>query len=263
MISLKKIQKWMKDNKIDIFIISHNDEFLNEYLADYAERLKWISNFSGSAGRAIIEQQKAYIFIDGRYINQVKQEVDLNLFKIKNLQDYWLFLKQYKKDKKTLALDPKLHSIIEVEKAQKIYKNTNIKLNYLKKNPIDNIWWDQPPLPTSKAFIHDEKYAGESINSKISRVQEILKTNNIDFYLLISLDSIAWLLNLRGEDIKNTPLLFCSIIIPKQGKIELFIDQFKIYHLINLLSDFININSFIELDKYLLSIDLKKKYCNG
>ena len=77
----------MKENNKDIFLINRTDEFLGEYIASYAERLKWISNFSGSAGRAIIEQYKAYIFIDGRYTNQANQEVDLNFFQIKHLQE--------------------------------------------------------------------------------------------------------------------------------------------------------------------------------
>ena len=102
MIAVKKIQKWMQKNNKDIFLINRTDEFLSEYFAPYAERLKWVSNFSGSAGRAIIEQNKAYIFIDGRYTNQANQEVDVNCFEIKHLQDYWTHLQQYKdQNKKT------------------------------------------------------------------------------------------------------------------------------------------------------------------
>ena len=86
MTPIKKIRNWMKENKVNIFLINRTDEFMSEYIADYAERLKWVSNFSGSAGRAIIEEKKAYIFVDGRYTNQVKQEVDINLFEIKHLK---------------------------------------------------------------------------------------------------------------------------------------------------------------------------------
>ena len=78
MIPVEKIQQWMKENSIDFFLINRTDEFLNEYIAPYAERLNWISNFSGSAGRCIIEQDQAIIFIDGRYTAQVYEQVDSN-----------------------------------------------------------------------------------------------------------------------------------------------------------------------------------------
>ena len=94
----------MTENNKDIFLINRTDEFLSESIASYAERLKWISNFSGSAGRAIIEQDKAYIFIDGRYIDQANQEVNVNFFQIKHLQNYWSHLQQYKNYKKIIIL---------------------------------------------------------------------------------------------------------------------------------------------------------------
>ena len=258
MIPLKKIQKWMKENNKDIFLINRTDEFLNEYIAKYAERLSWISNFSGSAGRAIIEQHKAYIFVDGRYTNQANEEVDINLFQIKHLQSYWLHLKEYKLQNKILSLDPLLHSVKEIEKMQILFDGSQVKLFFLDKNPIDTLWVDQPLRPQSKAFIHQEKFSGENSINKINRIQKILQTKFIDFYLLSSLDSIAWLLNLRGDDIEYTPLLCCYIIIPKNGKIKLFIDRSKIEDLSEDLHDSTNFYLFEELENYLQSIDIKK-----
>jgi Xaa-Pro aminopeptidase len=258
MVSIKKIQKWMKQNKKDILLINRTDEFLNEYIAPYAERLKWISNFSGSAGKAIIEQDKAYIFIDGRYTEQALQEVDIIFFEIKQLKHYWVHLKKYINQNSIIHVDPLLHSVKEIEKTNSFFFNSKVSLNFLEKNPIDLVWCNKPPPPVSKAFIHEKKYAGESSLNKIIKIQKILKLKLIDFYLLSSLDSIAWLLNLRGNDIKHTPLLLCYVIIPQKGKIELFIDISKIKHLIDGLSDLINFNCFHEIDSYLLSIDLKK-----
>ena len=96
MVPVEKIQHWMKENSIDFFLINRTDEFLNEYIAPYAERLKWISNFSGSAGRCIIEQEQAIIFIDGRYTVQAHEQVDSNYFQIKHLKNYWTSLKKTK-----------------------------------------------------------------------------------------------------------------------------------------------------------------------
>ena len=258
MTPIEKIQKWMNEKNYDIFIINRTDEFLNEYIAGYAERLKWISNFSGSAGRAIIEQKKAYIFIDGRYTNQVKQEVDKKYFEIKHLQDYWMNLKCYKTMNMRIIIDPWLHSVKEIEKIENFFINSKITIKYLEKNPIDMKWNDQPSYPNSKAFLHDNKYAGEDAHNKIKRIQKILISSDTDYYLLSSLDSIAWLLNLRGNDIEFTPLIFCYVIIPSKGKIELFIDQSKIKHLIDDLSNYINFHNVRDLDKYLLSLNIKK-----
>ena len=92
MISLKKIQKWMQKNNKDVFLINRTDEFLSEYIAPYAERLKWISNFSGSAGRTFVLQKEALIFIDGRYTLQAYQQVDSQYFSIEKILDFWKYL---------------------------------------------------------------------------------------------------------------------------------------------------------------------------
>ena len=171
MIPVEKIQQWMKESSIDFFLINRTDEFLSEYIALYAERLNWISNFSGSAGRCIIEQDQAFIFIDGRYTAQAHEQVDSNYFQIKPLKNYWTYLKNIINEKKILALDPKLHSVNEVEKVKKIIDNTKISLRFLEKNPIDIYWKNQPVYPSSSAFIHEDKYAGESSQSKINKIQ--------------------------------------------------------------------------------------------
>jgi len=130
----------MKKNNKDLFIINRTDEFLNEYIAPYAERLKWISNFTGSAGRAIIGTNKAYIFIDGRYTHQAKQEVDSNFFFIKHLKDYWSHLKTYENTSKVMLIDPNLHSVSEIVKLNSIYKDSKVHLNFAKTNPIVKCW---------------------------------------------------------------------------------------------------------------------------
>ncbi len=106
---LQQIQKWMKSNGIDLFLINRTDEFLSEYIAPYAERLKWLSNFSGSAGRTLVLQNKALIFIDGRYTLQAHQQVDSQYFCINNIEYFWMFLKKYIETKSIIGIDPSLH----------------------------------------------------------------------------------------------------------------------------------------------------------
>ena len=109
MSNLSKLQLWMQENNIDIFIVNRTDEFLGEYIAPYAERLKWISNFSGSAGKVVIGQTAATIFVDGRYTIQANEEVDSNNFSIEHLNDFSDWLKHNLHNKYRIALDPQLH----------------------------------------------------------------------------------------------------------------------------------------------------------
>jgi len=258
MISLLKIQKWMEENNKDVLLINRTDEFLSEYIAPYAERLQWLTKFSGSAGRAIIEKNKAYIYVDGRYTNQVKQEVDKNFFEIKHLKEYWTKLEKYKKEKKIIALDESLHSINEVNQLEKIFKFSKCSLSFLERNPIDFFWKDQPKFPNSLAFLHEEKYAGDKTINKIKKIQYKIKQDSIDYYLLNTLDSIAWLLNIRGNDINYTPLICCYVIIPKTGKVELFIEKKKVKKIIYRIDKYVNVNSFKNFKLFINKIKIQK-----
>ena len=250
---LKELQKWMKKESIDIFIINRTDEFLSEYIASYAERLKWVSNFSGSAGKAIIKQKKAFLFVDGRYTFQASKEVDKRIFQIKHVKDYWKIFNREKKYFSKIALDPNLHSIKEIIELKKIINVKNNNLKFLNSNPIDNFWIKKPKRPNSLAFIHHKKFAGVSSIDKIKKIQKILKLKDLDYYIINSLDSIAWLLNIRGNDIKYTPLIMCYLIIPKKGKINLFINKSKVIKIRKQLNN-LNIYSFNKIKDFIYGL---------
>ena len=216
--NLQKIQNYLKENNISLFIVNRTDEFLNEYIAPYAERLEWISNFSGSAGRAIIQQNKASIFIDGRYTFQAHKQVDAQYYNIEHLKDYWKYLENNFEINSSIGIDPTLHSNSEIKKIEELAKKKKSFVKYLEKNPIDDLWNDQPPYPQSQAFIYEEKYAGKSSIDKLHNLQLILESSSIDYYILTSLDSIAWLLNIRGNDILHIPLILSFAIVPRSGK---------------------------------------------
>ncbi len=157
-----KIQKFLKKNKYNIFLINRTDEFLGEYIANYAERLNWLTGFSGSAGRAIITQNSAELFVDGRYTFQAKKQINLKLIKINHLNHYWDYLKKLKNQNIKIIIDIRLHSVQEVIKIQKLFLKSKIKVHFLKKNPIDDLWNNQPTYPNSKIFEHPLKYAGKT-----------------------------------------------------------------------------------------------------
>ena len=253
--NLQKIQNYLKENNISLFIVNRTDEFLNEYIAPYAERLEWISNFSGSAGRAIIQQNKAFIFIDGRYTFQAHKQVDAQYYNIEHLKDYWKYLENKIEINSSIGIDATLHSNSEIKKIEDLTKKKKSFVKYLKKNPIDDLWNDQPPYPQSQAFIHEEKYAGKSSIDKLHNLQSILKAPSIDYYILTSLDSIAWLLNIRGNDILHIPLILSFAIVPHSGKIELFVDDSKITNIEKKLQDIVNFHSFNDIEDYLKKIN--------
>ena len=251
--NLQKIQNYLIENNISLLIVNRTDEFLNEYIAPYAERLEWISNFSGSAGRAIIQQNKAFIFIDGRYTFQAHKQVDAQYFDIEHLKDYWKYLENNIEINSRIGIDPTLHSISEIKKIEELVKKKKSFVKYLEKNPIDNLWNDQPSYPQSQAFIHKEKYAGKFSIDKLGNLQSILKSSSIDHYILTSLDSIAWLLNIRGNDILHIPLILSFAIVPRSGKIELFVDDGKITSIKKKLQDIVNFHSFNDIEDYLIT----------
>ena len=249
-----KIQKWLKKNKIDVLIVVRTDEFLSEYIAPYAERLKWASGFSGSAGRAIIMHNSATIFVDGRYTVQVKQEVDKNYFSFDYLSNFFKFLKKNIKNKSLIGLDSNHHSKNEIEIIEKIINTSKSKINFFENNPIDRLWHNQPKKPFSKVFQHDLKYSGLKVNKKISQIKSILKSNNCHYFILTSLDSIAWLLNLRGNDIKYTPFNLAYVIITPNKKIELFINLKKIKNINIKINNFCNCNPIESINYFINKI---------
>ncbi len=253
--NLQKTQYYLKKNNISFFIVNRTDEFLSEYIAPYAERLEWISNFSGSAGRAIIQQNKAFIFIDGRYTFQAHQQVNSQYFKIEHLKDFWKHLENNIEINSRIGIDPTLHSNSDIKRIEELAKKRQSFIKYLEKNPIDDVWNDRPSYPQSKAFIHEEKYAGKSSIDKLYKIQSILGLSSIDYYILTSLDSIAWLLNIRGNDILHIPLILSFAIVPRSGKIELFIDDYKITNIKKVLEDIVNFHSFKSIENYLITID--------
>ena len=220
--NIKKFQKFLKKEKIKYFIVNRTDEFLSEYIAPYAERLNWLTNFSGSAGRAIISQTNVRLFVDGRYTFQAKEEINNKEIQLDHLKNYWNYLKKLKKMNGVLSIDTKLHSVEEVLQIKNLYKKSKLKINFLDYNPIDKIWKKKPNYPKSIIFNHHTKFSGISREKKIKKFQKFLKEKRLDYYLLSSLDSIAWILNLRGNDIQYTPIFLSNLLIPAKGKLTLF-----------------------------------------
>tara|TARA_Y100000590_G_C15743481_1_gene1021154 strand:- start:4519 stop:6285 length:1767 start_codon:yes stop_codon:yes gene_type:complete len=248
--NLHRVQKFLIDNNLDAYILFRADEFLNEHIAPYAERLKWISNFSGSAGKIIIKRKIAAIFVDGRYVLQANKEVNKKYFTIQHLKNLKIWLKNNLHKKMIIGLNPQFHSKIELELIKKITYKLKAKIKFLEENPIDKLWINQPKIPASQAFIHLLKYSGKSTEQKIKLVQTNLRKNKCDYFLLTSLDSIAWLLNIRGNDIPYTPVNLSYALISKNNKIDLFINLKKIKNVKFKLKKFVNFYSLESINNF-------------
>lgn len=224
---IQNLRAELKKQNFDGFIIPRADEHLNEYVAANSERLLWLTGFSGSAGIAIILNNSAAIFIDGRYTLQVQSEVDLNLVTPVSIMDTrpkdWL--KQQIRKGARIGIDPTLHSVSSFEAFNRAAEQKGAELISLKTNPIDRIWSDQPSEPQNPVISHPKKYAGIEADEKIKTIQSQLKEKQIDAFIATAPESVCWLFNIRGNDVPRTPIMLAHAIIHAKAKPELFINN--------------------------------------
>jgi len=216
--------------KLDGFIVPHDDEYQNEYIPAYAERLMWVSGFSGSAGAAIVLRDKAVIFVDGRYTLQVRQQADENFFDYEDLVetpiDRWLADNAPKGAR--IGYDPMLHTKAGVRKLEAAAKGAGFSLVAVAANPIDAAWKDQPARPLSPATPHAIELAGKSSADKRKEIGAAVAKAGADAALVTAPPSIAWLFNIRGSDVERTPLPLARALQWKDGKATLFIAPEKV-----------------------------------
>ena len=218
---LDSLKKKFNSLGIDGYVVPKNDEFFSEYSAN--DRLKTISNFSGSAGCAVILKNKNYLFVDGRYTIQAKIEVGDN-FIIKNFNEL-LNCNLFKNA--TLGIDPKIFTINEINRFFLKYN----KIKIIKNNLIDKL------LKTSPNYIKPfyslkETVAGESHLKKIAKVTNILKKEKVDYLYVSASENIAWLLNIRGHDNPNSPIPNCRLLLTKNKKVFIICENQKLNKLI-------------------------------
>ena len=225
---INKLRNLIKLNNIDGYIVPKNDEFFSEYA--FPNRLKTISNFSGSAGLAIILKDKNFLFVDGRYTLQSKIESGNNfkIIEIPKLLPHDL-LRKYKKEL-LLGFDPKLFTNNSLKRSFK----DSCNLFPINQNLIDLI--DAKKIYDHRKesfYILDDKVVGESVNSKINKLILNLKKNKIDNIFISAPENVAWLLNLRGKDNPYSPIPNCQIILTKNKKIYFFSSKNKIIKIKN------------------------------
>ncbi|MBA3446102.1 MAG: aminopeptidase P family protein [Pseudaminobacter sp.] len=225
-----KLREWLAANQLDGFIVPRSDEHQGEYVAARSERLKWLTGFSGSAGVAIVLADRAFVFVDGRYTLQVAGQVDLNIFSIESLIDNppaeWIRDNLGKGAR--LGFDPWLHTIGDVRALKKSAEKSRATLVALDRNPIDEIWPDQPEPPLAPVEIHPIVLAGKLAKDKLARLAAAIEKQGATHAVLTDPSSIAWTFNIRGGDVPHTPLALGFAILAADGAHLLFMDKRKL-----------------------------------
>ncbi|PAB60065.1 aminopeptidase P family protein [Anaeromicrobium sediminis] len=226
-----QLRKHMKEKNMDAYIIPSSDSHQSEYVGDYFKSREFISGFTGSAGTAVVTEDEAGLWTDGRYFIQAEKQLEgsgVKLFKMGEegvpTTDEYLYASIPTGG--TLGFDGRLISAKEGVNLENKLAEKGIKISYAY-DLINNIWENRPSLPHSKAFLLDIKYSGESFSSKLSRLREKMKEKNVTTHILTSLDDIAWLFNIRGRDILYSPVILSYTLITLD-KVFLFVDESKL-----------------------------------
>ncbi|MBI1245925.1 MAG: M24 family metallopeptidase [Alphaproteobacteria bacterium] len=218
--------------KLAGFVLPRGDEHQGEYVSPRAERLLWLTGFTGSAGACIVLADKAAMFVDGRYTLQVKTQVDGKLFAYRHLVDEppheWLAENAPRGGR--IGYDPWLHSSDSADRMRLACEKAGAELVALSDNPVDAVWQDQPPPPISPARPHPLEFAGKSMHEKRAELAARLKRDGLDAAVISAPDSLAWLLNIRGGDVPHTPLALGFAVVRADGNrpLELYMDERKL-----------------------------------
>ena len=227
---LKALREELVRLGLDGFVVPISDEHMSEYVGSYAQRLQWLTGFGGSAGTAVVLKDKAAMFVDGRYTLQVRDQVDGRFYDYESVPQTspakWLAVHAGEGAK--IGFDPWLHGKPWTQATEKALKSRNAALVPVASNPIDAVWHDRPAPSLAPAEVHGLDYAGEASEAKRAAVAEWLTTEKLDAAVISALDSVAWLLNLRGADVDRTPVALSFVIAHADGTAELFIAEEKV-----------------------------------
>jgi Xaa-Pro aminopeptidase len=252
--ALSQLKKFLKDQKLDFFLLPNSDEFFSEYLLESEKRIEYLTGFTGSSATVIFGQERSYFFTDGRYILQAKQQLDLGEFEIFNIAEksVLMWLTENFSVGKKLALDAKLTSLtlssslvrstedlVSLASESKRMRSSALRAKddergegeevdwerrvvFLEENPIDKIWKNRPAQKNSAVFSLSEKLCGLD---SMSKRKQVLQGLEADAMIITKPENLCWLLNIRASDVEFTPLLLAYGILFKNGEVELFVEE--------------------------------------
>ena len=217
--------------QIQAFIIPSTDPHLSEYVAPHWQSREWISGFTGSAGTVVVTAKDAGLWTDSRYFLQAARQLEgtcITLYKemLPETPNIPEFLSAHLQEGDCVGIDGKMFSAEEVEHLQKELKKSGMRIKSIA-DPMQLLWTDRPAMPLAPAFVYDTKYAGMSFTEKLPAVRQAMEAAGADSLLLSALDEIAWLLNIRGNDVHCNPVVVSYLLIEKD-KVNYFVQPQKV-----------------------------------
>ena len=228
---ISKLRELMEEKKIDMYIVPSADNHQSEYVGEHFKARAFITGFTGSAGTAVITQTEAGLWTDGRYFLQAEQQLSGSGVELYRMGEPGVpTVNQFVADKLpeggTLGFDGRLVAVDEGKAYAESAAVHGGSVNY-SYDLIDEVWEDRPALSTEKAFALGEELAGESTESKLARIREVMKAEGADVHVVTSLDDVCWILNVRGNDVAYSPLLLSYMII-SMDQVDLYVDETKL-----------------------------------
>ncbi|MFT7219689.1 MAG: Xaa-Pro aminopeptidase [Candidatus Azotimanducaceae bacterium] len=229
-IRLTLIRQDMDSLGLDAYVIPRADEYLGEYVPAQNERLEWATGFTGSAGAAIVLKDKAAIFVDGRYTIQIRQQAPADVFEYHHLIEEppieWLCNELG--EGATIGVDSTMHTFAWYQAAERQLAKSKLKLVEINDNLIDSHWQDRPVPNSEQVMLLTQDYTGEHSTAKRTRIGTAILKAGADIALITQLDSIAWMLNIRGKDVPRLPVLLSFATLQGNGTMTLYTDPKKL-----------------------------------
>ena len=227
---LAALRAELKRRGLDGLIVPRADRYQNEYVPPCAERLAWLTGFTGSAGVAIVLDDRAAIFVDGRYLVQVHEEVDGSVYSVQHLVEHppTAWIEENLRSGTKLGFSPWLHTVDGAERLANACEAAGGILTAVQDNPLDACWNDRPPPPRGAVVRHDLRYAGDDVGAKLTRVRAEISKYRADALIVSEPQSVSWLFNIRGSDVPHTPVVLAFAIVPLTGRPAIYVDNRKL-----------------------------------
>ncbi|MCA3563874.1 MAG: aminopeptidase P family protein [Methylocystis sp.] len=227
---LKRLRALLPERGLDGYLVARADEHQNEYLPPSEERLAWLTGFTGSAGFGVVLMDRAAVFTDGRYTEQLAEQIDRSVYEPVSIIDHppseWLAGQA--KTGARIGYDPRRHTPDQLQRFQQAAERAGLHLVASEPNAVDAVWTERPAPPLAPVGIHPARLAGVALDDKVRDLQQWLAAEKLDGLAITDPTGIAWLFNIRGGDVPHMPLPIGNALLPREGRPKLFIDGRKL-----------------------------------
>jgi Xaa-Pro aminopeptidase len=261
---LKALREQMRQQKIAAYYVPSADPHLSEYLPEAFKRRAWLSGFTGSAGELLVGLKQAGLWTDGRYFYQGALELEgsgIDLMKMGRPETPSMtgWLAGTLKKGEAVGVDPTVISVAQAETFERELAPHGIKVKFIARNLVDRIWEDRPATSDAPLHVHPTRFAGENVASKLKRVRAAMADAGCDVHVVGALDAVAWLLNVRSEDILFTPVAIAYVVLTDKA-CTLYVDPRKVTgQVLKHLGNAVTIKDYAEVGRDLKALAAAKR----